>query len=264
MDSSKQLVHDFWDAASCGEALYLERDNYAEQSRRRYAIEPYIPAFAKFDESRGKRVLEVGVGLGADHERFARAGAILSGVDLTVRAVTHTRKRLAQLNLQSALQTADAEHLPFENASFDAVYSWGVLHHTPRTDAAIAEVHRVLAPGGEARVMLYNRHSVIGAMLWTRYALMKLRPVGLRTVFAERMESPGTQAFTPAEARALFAAFRDVHVEVVLTHGDLLTSDAGQRHRGPLLTLAKAVWPRWLIRTFFGWAGFFLLITARK
>lgn len=139
----KRAVHDFWNAASCGEAQYLhgtERAAYAEEARIRYELEPYIPSFARFGDARGKQVLEIGVGLGADHLGFAQAGAHLYGVDLTPRAIEHTRRRLEAFGLQSTLETADAENLPFAKDRFDIVYSWGVLHHSPDTPRAIDEL----------------------------------------------------------------------------------------------------------------------------
>src|SRR5688572_14500341 len=98
MHAEKKQVHDFWNDASCGERLYLggeAPEHYDEHARERYRLEPYILEFADFASARGKRALEIGVGLGADHERLARAGAILSGIDLTERAVEHTRRRFA-------------------------------------------------------------------------------------------------------------------------------------------------------------------------
>ena len=213
----------------------------------------------------GRDVLEVGVGLGADHQRFAAVGACLTGVDLTERAVAHTGQRLAASGLSSHLQPADAENLPFANDSFDIVYSWGVLHHSPNTPKAIDEVWRVLRPGGSARVMVYHTHSMVGYMLWIRYALLAGRPGrSLADIYAQHLESPGTKAYTVAQAHKLFARFSKVEIETVLTHGDLLASAAGQRHRGLLLTIAKAVWPRWLIRTFLPGHGLFLLARATK
>jgi predicted O-methyltransferase YrrM len=82
MDSKKAAVREFWERASCGEELYLksrDRSGYERQARIRYELEPFIPGFARFEEARGKRVLEIGTGLGADHLRFAEAGAILDG-----------------------------------------------------------------------------------------------------------------------------------------------------------------------------------------
>ena len=268
MNTDKQAVHDFWNAASCGETLYLhgsQRDAYAGQAAKRYELEPYIAAFAGFDEARDRDVLEVGVGLGADHQRFAEAGARLTGVDLTERAVEHTQQRLAAFDLTSRLQTADAENLPFADETFDTVYSWGVLHHSPNTPRAIDEVWRVLRPGGSARVMIYHEHSIVGYMLWIRYALLVGQPGrSLADIYANYLESPGTKAYTVKAARALFARFSKVEIETVLTHGDLLSSDAGQRHRGPLLMIAKALWPRWLIRKFMPRHGLFLLARATK
>jgi SAM-dependent methyltransferase len=269
LEADKQAVHDFWNAASCGESLYLQGaeidDTYAAQARKRYELEPYIEPFADFAGTRGQEVLEIGVGLGADHERFAAAGARLSGVDLTERAVDHTRHRLHVRGLTSSLRTADAEALPYADASFDVVYSWGVLHHSPNTPRAIDEVWRVLRPGGSARIMIYHRGSMVGYMLWIRYALLAGKPSRtLADIYATHLESPGTKAYTVQEARRLFDRFANVEIETVLTHGDLLTSDVGQRHRGPLLTIAKALWPRWLIRTLLPRHGLFLLARATK
>lgn len=268
MDAEKQAVLDFWEAAACGEDLYLaglDRKDYRAQAHRRYELEPYIERFAAFGASRGRRVLEIGVGLGADHQRFAEAGAVLTGVDLTQRAVDHARRRLDLFGLDSDLSSADAENLPFDDGCFDIVYSWGVLHHSPDTPKAVREVYRVLAPGGTARIMIYHKHSMVGYMLWLRYALARLRPLTtLAEIYATRLESPGTKAYTVDEARRLFAAFSSVEIETVLTHGDLLESEAGQRHRGAALAVAKRLWPRGLLRRVAASRGLFMLVTAVK
>ncbi len=109
--------------------------------------------------ARDLKVLEIGCGLGTDGAQFAEAGANYTGVDLTEAAVELARKRFELFNLQGQFQTADAENLDFPDDSFDLVYSHGVLHHTPDTQKAIDEVHRVLRPGGRAQVMLYHRDS---------------------------------------------------------------------------------------------------------
>jgi SAM-dependent methyltransferase len=268
VNKDKQQVHDFWNEAACGESLYLQgsdRDGYEAQARKRYELEPYILEFAGFDSAKAKRVLEIGVGLGADHQHFAQAGADLYGIDLTERAVEHTRRRLAAFGLSSQLVTGDAENLDFPDESFDLVYSWGVLHHSPDTPRAVAEVFRVLKRGGEARVMIYHKWSLVGSMLWIRYALLGLRPwLSLKKIYARYLESPGTKAYSVAEARQLFSAFSEVKIRTVLTHGDLLESGAGQRHHGGLLSLARKIWPRALLKRFFPTAGLFMLIEARR
>jgi len=268
MDDAKKEVEAFWDRASCGEDLYLQsqqREGYAAHARRRYELEPLIEEFAEFGTTAGRRVLEIGVGLGADHCRFAQAGAQLSGIDLTARAVAHTRQRLALFGLASTLSVGDAENLAFPSDTFDVVYAWGVLHHSPDTQKAISEVHRVLRPGGVAKVMIYHRWSLVGYMLWLRYALLRLRPwLTLTEVYARYLESPGTKAYSVAEARRLFATFSSVSTRTALTHADLLESAAGQRHGGGWLSLARALWPRVLLRRCASSHGLFLLVRAVK
>lgn len=268
MNIEKQRVHDFWNQASCGEALYLRNQDgtgYSAEMEARYTLEPYILDFARFIAARGSRVLEIGVGLGADHQRFAEAGAELWGIDLTERAVEHTRRRLASLGLESHLAVGDAEALDFPAESFDRVYSWGVLHHSPDTPKAVSEVYRVLKHGGAASIMIYHKWSMVGLMLWLRYAFLGLRPwLTLARIYSLHLESPGTKAFSVAEARRLFSAFSKVRIRTVLTHGDLLESEAGQRHEGPVLRIARWLWPRRIIRLFFPRAGLFMLIEATK
>lgn len=266
--TDKASVRDFWNEASCGERLLLpstDRAGFEQQARERYRLEPYIETFADFDRWSGQEMLEIGVGLGADHQRFVEAGALTHGIDLTPRAIEMCRARLKAFGLASDLRVGDAEDLPFENGVFDLVWSWGVIHHSPDTPTAVREIHRVLKPGGTARVMIYNTWSFVGLMLWVRYGLMRGKPwTAMREIYSRHLESPGTKAYTPDEARRLFADFEAVQVDTVLTHGDLLSSGAGQRHGGPLLTVARRFWPRALIAWLFPKAGLFMLIDAKK
>jgi len=268
MLDNKEEVKLFWNSASCGEDLYLQNVNlagYQEQLRKRYELEPYIIKFAKFDGSAGKKVLEIGVGLGADHQKFAESGAVLHGIDLTNRSISHTQKRFAMLDLKSDLKVGDAEALNFPDSTFDEVYSWGVLHHSPRTDKCIDEVWRVLKLGGVARIMVYNKWSIIGLMLWTRYALFRMRPLTtLEEIYSKYLESPGTKAYTKKQALVLFRKFSTISIDIELTHSDLLTSGAGQRHRGVILDIAKKIWPRTIIQKLMSRMGLFMLITATK
>ena len=161
MNRDKKQVHDFWDQASCGEDLLLDGTNaagYEAQAKARYELEgKMIFPLARFEEAKGLKVLEVGVGLGADHQRFAESGAELYGIDLTERAVEHTRRRLESFNLASNLSVGDAEKLDFPDESFDLVYSWGVVMCSPDTPQAVSEIFRVLKKGGSARIMIYNK-----------------------------------------------------------------------------------------------------------
>jgi SAM-dependent methyltransferase len=265
----RDAVRAFWEREACGEAYAIGPNLQAQletQARQRYALEPYLRPFARFEAARGLDVLEIGLGLGADHLEFARARPrTLAGVDVTSRAAGLTASRLRLAGLTPRTMVADAERLPFRDSSFDLVYSWGVLHHAADPPATIGELHRVLRPGGRARVMLYHRRSLVGFMLWARYALLRGRPwTDMQTVFDRHMESPGTRAFTVSEAQALFAKFDPVTVNVQLTFADLLEGVAGQRHRGAILSAARAFWPRWLVRRAGGGLGLDLLIEATR
>ena len=204
--------------------------------------------------------------MGADHLEWALGSPrSLTGIDLTPHAVDFTRQRLALHGLRSRLLVTNSERLPFEDASFDLVYSWGVIHHSPDTPAAVREIRRVLRPGGRARVMIYQQRSLVGAMLWLRYALLAGRPWrSLREIYAQHLESPGTKAYTPGEARGMFSDFADVAVRSELCPGDLLLGAAGQRHRGFLLDTARRFYPRWAVRRLFAGFGLHLLIEATR
>jgi ubiquinone/menaquinone biosynthesis C-methylase UbiE len=162
-DKLKERVRDFWQAHPCG-AKFASADVGSKEffdlvESFRYEKEWHIPEAAGFAASDGKRVLEIGCGLGTDGVQFATAGADYTGVDLTQAAVDLARRNFELRGLTGRFQTADAENLEFPENSFDLVYSHGVLHHTPDTARAIREVHRVLRPGGRAVVMLYHRDS---------------------------------------------------------------------------------------------------------
>jgi ubiquinone/menaquinone biosynthesis C-methylase UbiE len=265
----KSEVKEFWDGKSCGE-IYAEGDTerlfYDSESVRRYELEPYIPGFAKAHEGKDKDVLEIGVGMGTDHAEWAKSKPkSLNGIDLTPRAVAHTRKRLALLDLSSNINEGDAEQLPFSEESFDLVYSWGVLHHSPDTQRAINEVYRVLRPKGTARIMIYHKYSLTGYMLWIRYGLLKWHPCrSLGSIYHNYLESPGTKAYTVREAREMFSRFSRVDPRIQLGFVDLLEGSVGQRHRGTMLSLARALWPRKLIKKVFKNHGLMLLIEAQK
>src|SRR5829696_3757817 len=125
----KRRVQDFWNRAPCGAkhaaAPEGSREFFQEVERKRYALEPYIPTFAEFEQARGERVLEVGVGLGTDLARFARAGAAVTGIDFSAHSVELARRRLELEGFDGKVLVADAEALPFEDDWFDRVYSWG-------------------------------------------------------------------------------------------------------------------------------------------
>lgn len=175
----KTRVHDFWQANPCGtrfaEGEIGTREFFNAVERHRYQSEWHIPGAVNFPRWRDSDVLEVGCGVGTDAINFARRGARYTGVDLTEASIELVRRRFELEGLPANLRVADAEELPFADDSFDLVYSHGVLHHTPDTQRAIDEVHRVLKPGGAALVMLYHKNSYN-----YRVNIMTLRRIGIR------------------------------------------------------------------------------------
>lgn len=108
-----------------------------------------------------KHVLEVGCGMGTMSMNWARSGAIVTAVDLNPVAVAQTRSRFKIYELEGNIKQADANNLGFEDHAFDYVWSWGVLHHSPDLEKSLAEVMRVLKPGGGFGIMLYDRQSIL-------------------------------------------------------------------------------------------------------
>jgi SAM-dependent methyltransferase len=264
----KAEVRGFWNAASCGEVYadgFSSDQCFRKHAEARYRLEPYIHKFARFEEGNAEDVLEIGVGMGADHLEWAKSRPRrLAGVDLTPRAVAWTAQRLSGYGFASELREGDAEHLPFSDNSFSIVYSWGVFHHSPDTPQAFREAHRVLRPGGTLRAMIYHRPSIVGLLLWARYGLVAGQPLrSLSDIYAHHLESPGTKGYTIAEARRLVDHFGASEIRCAVSFGDLLLGEAGQQHGGGALTIARKLWPRPLVRRL-PMLGLLLLIEARK
>jgi len=258
----KDEVRKFWNANPCG-TRYLEgAEDFAGHAQARYALEPHIHDFAQFSSSRGLRVLEVGVGMGADYLEWLKAGAQAIGVDLSAESLERARARCQAAGYTSDLRVADAENLPFPDNCFDLVYSYGVMHHSPDTLRCFGEALRVLKPGGYARIMVYHHPSLTGLMVWLRYGV--LRGESLRQSVYEHLESPGTKSYSRKEAASLLTGFQDIHMRQVFSPGDLLLNRPSARYQAPIYRLAWKLYPRRFARIFGQRWGLFLLISARK
>ena len=166
----------------------------------RYDKLNYLPRLVDFNSYRGKKLLEIGCGAGVDLVRFARAGAIVTGVDLSQTSIDLARQNIAQNGLQADLQIMNGEALQFADNSFDIVYAHGVLQYTADSDRMISEIHRVLKPGGEAVLMVYNRNS------WLNF-MSKVAKVPL-----EHEDAPMLRKFSIAEFRQMLELFQSYRI----------------------------------------------------
>jgi len=160
----------------------------------------YLLRLVDFDGYRGRSVLEIGCGAGVDLAHFARGGARVTGIDLAASAVDLARTNFAQQGLDGRFEVADGEHLPFADNAFDLIYAHGVVQYTPDPAQMIRECRRVLVPGGEAILQVYNRWSWLNA-------LSKLMNVAL-----EHEDAPVLRKFSARELRRLTSGFREVRI----------------------------------------------------
>jgi ubiquinone/menaquinone biosynthesis C-methylase UbiE len=230
LEEEKLRAREQWGQDPCGavhgeEHEFGTREFFDSVERHRYTeYAPWMPKVMGFNDFAGARLLEVGCGMGSDLLQFARGGALCTGVDLTPRSVEISRHRFEVYGVHSDFVLSDGEHLPFANKSFDVVYSNGVLHHTPDTAGAVREVHRVLRPGGIAKVMLYFRDSLNywGEMMLRRGVLggeflrgRSPQEVMSRWVeYSEHGGRPLVKVYSRKQARKLFEMFGEVETEV--------------------------------------------------
>lgn len=265
-DVYKQRARDQWGANPCGAAVagdkeFGSREYFDAIETNRYGIEsPWMKRLIGFDRNEGKRLLEVGFGTGTDLLQFARGGAHVTGIDLTPRSIEIARRRFEVYGLNGQFAIGDGESLSFPESSFDVVYSFGVLHHTPDTARAVQEIHRVLKPGGKAIVMLYHRaslyywgslflkHGILGGEFFNE-SMAEI--MSRRVEYSETGGRPLVKAYTRDEGRRMFRDFRDCELQV---------NQLTRRELRPVGGLLPEPLFQWLARNF-GWN---LLITATK
>jgi 2-polyprenyl-3-methyl-5-hydroxy-6-metoxy-1,4-benzoquinol methylase len=167
-DVSLEAVREYWDRRPCNVRHSPKpvgsREYFDEVEARRYFVEPHIPGFAEFDRWAGKRVLEIGCGIGTDTIAFARAGATVTAVDVSEESLAIARKRASIYGLEDRITfaSADAEHLSavVPPEPYDLVYSFGVVHHTPHPEAVIDEIRsHFVHEDSILKLMLYHRYS---------------------------------------------------------------------------------------------------------
>jgi ubiquinone/menaquinone biosynthesis C-methylase UbiE len=231
-DKSIADVQQYWDARPCNIRHSTKpvgsKEYFDEVEARKYLVEPHIPAFADFDRWEGKRVLEVGCGIGTDSINFARAGAELTAVELSSESLRIAEQRADVMGVADRIQfvQANAEELTatLTDEDYDLVYSFGVIHHTPRPERALAEMRALAAPGGTLKLMIYHRRS--WKVFWIVAGQGHGRFWQTDELVAEHSEAqtgcPVTFSYTRREARELVenSGFRvqDLHVDHVFPY----------------------------------------------
>ncbi len=200
-------IKEFWNNNPCGDwqvgGLNQRRGNYeaffSDYDRFRYKKEAHILRCLDNIDFKDKKVLEIGLGQGADSEQIIRRGAVWSGLDLTPESVARVQTRLTLRALpHETVKQGSALDIPFNDHSFDMVFSHGVLHHIPEVEVAQKEIHRVLKPGGELIAMFYARWS-----LNYQLAISIVRRLGLFALWASKHDAKGIQGQHLTNARAI-------------------------------------------------------------
>jgi SAM-dependent methyltransferase len=266
--NDKAEARKHWDQDPCGAVTAgdapVESATWYESIRQYRFVQyaPWMPKAMGFDRWKDRDVLEIGVGMGSDHLSFAQAGARMHALDLATEHLRHTRQHLAIHGLQTQSVLGDAERNPYSDASFDLVYSFGVIHHTPDPARAVQEIYRVLRPGGTALIGLYHRDSWffwLQVMLRRGILLGVLPRKGWRRLLADiEYHRPGNEAvplvrlFTRHSARRLFAGFQEVSLSV---------HHVEATHIVPWLLDAV---PRDTLERWLGFGGWYVVIRAVK
>ena len=225
-------VRDYWDARPCNlrhsTAPVGTKEYFDQVEARKYFVEYHIPGFAEFERWRGKKVLEIGCGIGTDTINFARAGAQVTTVDLSDKSMELARKRAAVFGLEDRIRfcPGNAEELStfLPVKPYDLIYSFGVIHHTPHPGAVLEQLHQYARPGTTIKIMVYHRRSYkVGCILLTegKGQFWKLSELVAKNSEAQT-GCPVTYTYTRHEGRQLLESHgfrvRNVAVEHIFPY----------------------------------------------
>lgn len=215
---SVDAVRAYWNARPCNIRHSPQpvgtRAYFDEVEARKYRVEPHIPVFAEFERWKGKRVLEIGCGIGTDTINFARAGAEVTAVDLSEASLAVARQRAEVFGLSDRIRfySANAEELSrvVPDEPYDLVYSFGVIHHTPHPERVIEEIRKFVRPGSTVKIMVYHRRS--WKVLWIVLTEGHGRFWKTAELVARNSEAqtgcPVTYTYTSGGARRLLKGFQ--------------------------------------------------------
>ncbi len=226
-DEYKEQTQDQWNNDPCG-SHYVEDAKehtlewYLQVERYRYdEYGPWMPEDMEFSRHSGKKLLEIGAGIGTDLSQFAKNGAEVTDIDLSAGHLALAKENFELRGLDGTFVHHDAETLPFDDNTFDVVYSNGVIHHTPNTSKVVREIYRVLKPGGKVIIMVYAEHSL---HYWARlvYALglrkNMLEEWSIGEIMSRHVElsetgaKPLVKVYTKKRIEKMFSTFKNISV----------------------------------------------------
>lgn len=263
-----QRVQEYWDRRPCNirhsPKPIGSREYFDEVEARKYFVEPHIPGFAQFEKWKGKKVLEIGCGIGTDSINFARAGAHLTAIDLSPKSLEIARQRFEVFGLQAKFYCGSAEELslivPLER--FDLVYSFGVIHHTPHPERVFAEITKYLGPESELRIMLYSKWCWKVLWIILKYsggAFWRAKEL-VRAYSEAQTGCPVTYYYSFREIRQLLLAFQilEIRKDHIFPY---------QIEKYVHYEYEKVWYLRWMPKRLFRWMeqkyGWHTLVTAR-
>lgn len=253
-----QDVQNFWDSNPLCSAWVPHPagtpEFFAEYDRLRERNESveFQNWFFEYQNYSGKKILDVGCGNGYILSRYAQSGAEVHGVDISPVAVEISRKRFDLLGLTADLRVANAEELPFDEATFDCVTSIGVLHHTPHTEKGVHEIHRVLKPGGKFLTMLYYRDSALYRFGLPVRRFLEGKSIQEMVNEVDGIGNPKGDVYSKAEMTELLGEFGNLKMHVRLLQGWMLLPRGGRLVPNAILKPFEKKW------------GWFLYAKAEK
>lgn len=266
-----ERVKDFWDRRPCNIRHSPKpvgtREYFDDVEARKYSVEPHIPHFAQFERWNGKKVLEIGCGIGTDTINFARHGALVTAIELSEKSLEVARKRAEVYGLQDRIQfhAGNAEQLtefvPVQ--PFDLIYSFGVIHHSPHPEKIIEQMRQYVHPGTVVKIMVYNRWS--WKVLWILLTYGRGQFWRAEELIAKHSEAetgcPITYTYTVHKAQKMLEhrgfQIREAYVEHIFPYR--IQDYVQYRY-------VKVWYFRWMPRLLFRWLerhfGWHLCITA--
>ncbi|AMM40507.1 type 12 methyltransferase [Candidatus Desulfofervidus auxilii] len=267
-DVDIEEVQSYWDSRPCNIRHSPKeigtKEYFDEVEARKYFVEPHIPAFAEFEKWKGKKVLEIGCGIGTDTINFARAGAQVTAVDLSEKSLEIAQKRARLFGYDIKFYQANAEELsrwlPLEE--YDLIYSFGVIHHTPHPEQAISEIRKYMGLNSVFKMMVYHRYS--WKVLWILLVYGKGQFWKLDELIARYSEAqtgcPVTYTYTKESVKELLKHFKIIKVQVEHIFPYRISDYINYNY-------VKAWYFRWMPKRMFRWMeknwGWHLCVTAK-